>query len=214
MTVKTEGQHAGEFLKSEANGTRSREAIVILMGETLQAGHVLGKVLTGTASAVADGSNTGDGAMGAITVGSGAQAGDYVLTITEAATDAGVFQVVDPEGDVVGIGAVGTAFNGGGLSFTLADGAADFAVDDFITITVDAGSGKYVEWDPSATDGSEIAAGILYDNVDASAADKNAVGVVRDAEVNGAELIYFTGATTDDEATAAEQLAKIGIILR
>ncbi|MEW3606451.1 head decoration protein [Pseudomonas aeruginosa] len=32
MTIKTEGVHAGEFLLSEANGSRSRENIVITAG--------------------------------------------------------------------------------------------------------------------------------------------------------------------------------------
>jgi hypothetical protein len=152
--------------------------------------------------------------MGAVTVGASAQAGDYVLTITEAAANGGAFQVVDPAGDVVGIGAVGVAFSGGGLSFTLADGAADFVVGDTITITVAAGSGKYVEWDPAATDGSNIAAGILFDGVDATAADADGVLVARDAEANGGELIYFTGATTDNKALASEQMEDLGIIVR
>jgi hypothetical protein len=214
MTVKTEGQHAGEFLVSEANGTRSRAAITVLSGENLKAGHVVGEVVTGTASSAADGGNTGDGAMGTVTVGAGAQVGDYVLTITEAATDAGDFQVVDTEGDVVGVGTVAVAFAGGGLSFTLADGGTDFAVGDTITITVAAGSGKYVEWDVANADGSEIAAGILFDNVDATTADKPGVLIARDAEVNASELQYFTGATSGNKTTAAGQLAALGIIVR
>jgi hypothetical protein len=152
--------------------------------------------------------------MGAVTVGASAQVGDYVLTITGAAADGGAFQVADPAGDVVGIGAVAVAFSGGGLSFTLADGANDFVVGDTITITVAEGSDKYVEWDPTNTDGSQIAAGILFDGVDASAADAKGVLVARDAEVNGAELVYFTGATADNKAAAAKQLASLGIIVR
>lgn len=214
LTLVTEPNWAAEFLLSEAPGTRSREPITVLSGENLKAGHVVGKVAVGTASSAADGGNTGDGAMGAVTVGAGAQVGDYILTITKAATNAGDFQVVDPEGDVVGIGTVGTAFSGDGLSFTLADGAADFAVGDKITITVAAGSGKYVEWDPTNTDGSEVAAGILFDAVDASAADESGVLIARDAEVSAARLTYFTGATSGNKTTAAEQLADIGIIVR
>ena len=115
MTTLTEAAHAGEFIVSEANGSRSREAIIVLSGENLVAGSVVGKVDVGTGSSVADGGNTGDGAMGAITVGVGAQAGDHILTIIEAATNAGDFQVVDPQGDVIGVGTVAVAFNFGGL---------------------------------------------------------------------------------------------------
>jgi hypothetical protein len=39
-----EGQHAGEFIVSEGNGAISRETIIVLSGETLDAGAVLGKV--------------------------------------------------------------------------------------------------------------------------------------------------------------------------
>ncbi|MCW8918962.1 MAG: head decoration protein [Gammaproteobacteria bacterium] len=214
MGVLTEGQHAGEFLVSEAAGSRSREAIIVLSGQSLQAGHVVGIASIGAVTSAADVGNTGDGAMGVVTAGAAAQVGDYLLTITAAAANGGAFQVVDPAGDVVGIGAVGVAFSGGGLSFTLADGAVDFAVGDATTITVAAGSGKHVEWDVANTDGSQVAAGVLFDAVDASTADAKGVLVARDAEVNGGELIYFTGATADNKAAAAVQLAALGIIVR
>ena len=51
-------------------------------------------------------------------------------------------------------------------------------------------SGKYKALDPAAVDGSEAAAGILYDAVDASAADAEGVAIVRLAEVNAAELVW------------------------
>lgn len=41
MTVKTEGQHKGEFLVSEANGTLSRETGTVLSGEVLVDGSVV-----------------------------------------------------------------------------------------------------------------------------------------------------------------------------
>ncbi|MGP3789428.1 head decoration protein [Pseudomonas sp. B392_1p] len=45
MSIKTEGVHAGEFLLSEANGTRSREEIIVVAtAGTLPAGQVLGKL--------------------------------------------------------------------------------------------------------------------------------------------------------------------------
>jgi predicted small secreted protein len=49
-------------------------------------------------------------------------------------------------------------------------------------------SGKYKVLDPAAVDGSEAAAGILYDAVDASAADAEGVAIVRLAEVNAVLL--------------------------
>lgn len=45
MAIKTESRHVGDFLISEANGTRSREEVVVASGEgALVAGTVLGKI--------------------------------------------------------------------------------------------------------------------------------------------------------------------------
>lgn len=44
MTTLTEGNHTGEFIVSEANGNRSREEIVVVSGQNLGAGQVLGKI--------------------------------------------------------------------------------------------------------------------------------------------------------------------------
>jgi hypothetical protein len=167
-----------------------------------------------SASAVADGSNTGAGAMGAITVSNAAKPGDYVLKIIKAATGAGDFQVTDPDGVIVGVGTVAVAFSGGGLAFTLADGDPDFAVGDKFTITVAAGSGHYVAHDPSATDGSEVAAGVLFEAADASAEALPGVGIVRSAEVNGDEISWKTGISADDKAAGIAALKTLGIVVR
>ena len=63
MTVKTEGVHAGGFLVSEANKTRSREMVYINAGQVLKAGQVLGKLTVGGHykafdNALGDGSQT------------------------------------------------------------------------------------------------------------------------------------------------------------
>lgn len=64
----TETSHAGEFLYAEANGTLSRERIVIASGEgELKAGTVLGKLAGGKYAAydnaAADGSQTAVGIL-------------------------------------------------------------------------------------------------------------------------------------------------------
>lgn len=94
-----------------------------------------------TATAAALGTNTGNGAMGAITVDETvARAGVYTLTIIEPAANAGTFVVEGPDGVQVGDGAVAAAFNAGGLAFTLADGATDFVAGDSFKITVAGGA--------------------------------------------------------------------------
>lgn len=121
MAEISEGQHTGEFIVSEANGSRSREVVTLLAGSNLKAGAALGKITA---------------------------------------------------------------------------------------------SGKYCEYNPSNSDGSQTAVAVLYDNVDATSADKEAVIVARDAEVNKAELQWFSGASDGQKTTGLGQLALVGIIGR
>lgn len=69
------------------------------------------------------------------------------------------------------------------------------------------GSGKYKAYDANNTDGSEVAAGILYEAVDASLADAPGVIIARHAEV--AE-VHLTGI----DAGGKTQLAALGIVVR
>lgn len=213
MTTLAEAQHKGEFLVTEDEGTLSRETITILHGQNLKAGHVLGKVTVGTATGAAVSGNTGNGAISGVSAGDTAKAGFYQLLCIEPAANGGVFEVEDPDGVIVGRAVVGTPFIGP-VNFTIADGSADFVAGDRFAITVAAGSGKYKEYNPANTDGSQIAVALLLDNVDAAAADKAAVAIVRNVEVNAAELIWFTGASNDQKNTGLEQLKTKTIIAR
>ncbi|MDP2244021.1 head decoration protein [Pseudomonas sp.] len=210
MSIKTEGVHAGEFLLSEANGSRSRKEVIITAGAGILAAGTLIAMITAANAAVATavGGNAGNGVMGGITTGSAAVTGTYVLTITEAVAAGGKFELVDPLGSLVGEGSVGVAFVGGGLSFTLADGANDFAVDDAFTIAVTAALGEYRAYDDDGTDdGRRSASGILYAPVDATLNDIRVAAVVRDAEVIERLL---TG--LDDFGRG--DLATLGIVIR
>ena len=205
MTELTEGQHKAEFLVSEAEGTISRETVTIASGQNLKAGHVLGKITVGTATGVAASGNTGNGTLSAITLGAGAKAGTYNLTCVEPAANGGTFLLEDPDGATVGTVQASTAFTGS-LNFTLSDGTTDFVSGDRFLITVATGSGKYKEYSPDNTDGSNVAVAILLDNVDATAVDKEAVIIARHAEVNDAELVWFAGVTNEQKALAITQL--------
>lgn len=121
MTTLTEGQHAGEFIVSEANKTRSRDPITVAAGQNLKAGAVLGKITA---------------------------------------------------------------------------------------------SGEYAAYNPAGVDGTETAAGVLYDAVDASAAAAPGVAIVRDAEVNKGELVFADGTAQADIDAAIAELAAVGIIAR
>lgn len=120
MTIITEGAHAGEYIASEASGTRARE-VITLTDTNGTAGMVLGKLTTG---------------------------------------------------------------------------------------------GKYVQFDPAASDGSEDAAAVLFDNIDARTSDKAAVVTARDTEVKANRLTWPAGITAPQKAAAIADLAALGIIVR
>lgn len=75
-------------------------------------------------------------------------------------------------------------------------------------------SGKYTAVDPAASDGSQTAAAVLFDPVDASAADKPAVVTLRDTEVKAVALVWPSGISGPDKTTALGQLASLGILAR
>lgn len=119
--MQTEANRTGEFLASEANGTRSREIVIIASGNSVKAGAVLGKI---------------------------------------------------------------------------------------------AASGKYVAVAPGASDGSEDAVAVAYDDCDASAADQSVTAIVRDAEVKTAALVWEAGVDAGEQTVAIAQLAALRIIAR
>lgn len=68
-------------------------------------------------------------------------------------------------------------------------------------------SGKYVAYSNAASDGSEVAAGILYAPLADSASDQAAVLIARHAEVDSALLVGL-------DAPARVDLAALQIIVR
>lgn len=68
-------------------------------------------------------------------------------------------------------------------------------------------TGKYIKYVDAAVDGSGVAAGVLYNELDPVAGDIKATIIARDAEVIGAKL-------TGLDANATTELAAKGIIVR
>lgn len=203
-----ETAHAGEWLLKK-DGYRSCEEIVVNSGQDLVAGTVLGRLMS--AAAVADGGNTGDGTVSAVTIGKGCQPGDYILTCIEEVVDAGFFQVIGPDGRALARLEVGVAYDSQ-IGLTVADGASDWDVGDFITVTVT--EGNWEQLDEAEDDGAQNAAGILWAAVDASAADAPGAALVRDGEVVDGELTWPTGISAGDKAVAEAELTALGIIIR
>jgi hypothetical protein len=105
--------------------------------------------------------------------------------------------------------AAGTRSRGDDIVLVSGQNLAAGAVLGLITA-----SGKYAEYDDDAVDGTEDAVAILYDAVDASAADQPCVAIVRDAEVNTDELVWEATQTAPQIANGIADLAALGIIAR
>lgn len=187
-------------------GENDYQEVTIESGQDLSEGSVLGiqSIALGTASAV---TGTGDGTITAYALsatGSPAAIGTYTLTCTVAAANNGTFELVGPDGAVIDnaiVMAAGTAvFTGAGMTFTINDGAADFIVGDFFTLTITAGSGNLLLSVSTSADGSEAARFVLGNDIDTSATGTNAdtafrvinKGLVRE------DMLIFGGSDTID----------------
>jgi hypothetical protein len=166
---------------------------------------------------------TGNGTISATSLGPDAKTGQYRVECIEAITNGGAFKVVSPDGDEIAVGYIvagagGTLVlaNQRQLNLTITDGSTDFAVGDFFEVFAynQLAGGKVVEWDPTTYDGRDIVAGVLYDNVDASLADKAGVIVARDAELRKNDLKWATAITAAQKESAYLDLAKLRLIAR
>ena len=116
------------------------------------------------ATPVADARNTGNGAFASVTVGATAKLGAYRLICIEAASDAGVLAVFNPDGAYLGTATVGVESTIGGLTFTIADGSTDFDEGDTFYVEVTGSGGS--RW--AVTDPHENRIGLAYEGVEFS----------------------------------------------
>jgi len=79
-------------------------------------------------------------------------------------------------------------------------------------------TGKYVPYDNAGGDGSDVAAAVLYDNLDNSAGvaplDVVAVVHIRDCEVRKGSLVWASGLVDADKTAAYADLAVEHVIAR
>ncbi|WP_269501100.1 head decoration protein [Burkholderia sp. IMCC1007] len=205
-----ESWHPGGFLVSQPRGHRHIDRGTFTGAVKVYPGTVMGKQTVGTtAVAAALGTNTGNGTFGAITVAA-AMAGAYTVEFD----DATHFVVSDPTGKQIGHGTAGVAFSAGGIGFTITAGGTAFVPGDSFTVTVAAGSGKWVPCTKTATDGSQVAAGISFGLVDATLNDTPGAVVVRECEINTSELVWDTSMDAPAQAAALAQLLTQQIIAR
>jgi hypothetical protein len=139
VTPLVEAFHDGGFLVSVGNGHQSFSQGLLTGGSKVLAGTVLGLITAAlTASAVALGTNTGNGTFGAITpVATPTQIGVYGVSYT----DATHFTVTAPDG-LTSAGVNATPFSALGVVFTMTTGGTPMVAGDGFTLTATATPGK------------------------------------------------------------------------
>ena len=226
QTPLVENRHAGGFIVSLANGHQSIDQITLAGGHgNLQAGTVLGFTSeTYTATGAATTGNTGNGTIGGAVAIAPALAGSYTISMNSATE----FMVTNPNGEpvpaeggtvdldgetvVTGPGTVGVVFNAKGLGFLLTAGATAFIEGDSFTIAVtDTGAA----WAPVISTSSSITEyGLLYRGTDTTNGPHAAAAVVRQAEINLAELVWDASLSATQQNAAVTGLKAQAVIAR
>ena len=125
------------------------------------------------------------------------------------------FEVIRPNGAKLKRGQVATAYTSSHVNFTLANGGT-MTSGDYFNFIVATHNKQVVGWDPTATDGSQEPAGILYRAVDASSASAAGTIVVSVGRGQGGSLLAFKSGVSAAAQTAckARQLPALNIIAR
>jgi hypothetical protein len=177
----------------------------------LTRGTALGRIAGSLGAAVADGAgtagaNTGNGTISAVSLGSSAIPGSYVIKMTSATT----FSVTSPAGVSLPSGVVGTAYVSTQIAFTIAAGATAFVAGDGFSIPVAAGSNKLKICNSANTDGSGMVYAILAETADTTSGDVEAA-IYKSGEFNIAD-VPFGG--TDTPTAHMEEARHLGIYFK
>lgn len=220
MTVITDDRRSvADYLISEAaNIYFSREQITLTGAAALKAGTVLGTIMDGARTAVGE---AGTPAPAGATISAepvattAAQLGVHRFVCVTAGVT-GKWDHIAPGGEKLGQATTGTEYVGAGLTLTITDAGTDPAKGEelIVTVTEVAGNRKRGALDLAATNGLEIATGILFEARDPSAGDVQAVETARMSEVKLDMLFWPEGISAGQKQTALDQLAGRGIIAR
>lgn len=177
------------------------------------------KQVDDTITAAADGGNTGDGTVTAVTPIAGGVVplvGVYVLTVETAVTHGGIWKLEDPNGNLVAENLVmeagaglATTFAVAGMQFTITDGATDFAAADFFTLTVVV-DGDVVIFAEDGIGGAQIPSHVMTYETVATGAEDQAQRAMVGGQVRREKLVIDAGGTVTDRIV--DQLRDFGII--
>lgn len=215
MSTLIEGRHPGEFVMTEANGTRSRESLRIAASQTIEANSILvARAVAAyvTATPSADAGNTGNAtiAMETPAVTADVRDGRYIGVATAATK----VEWEGPDGKKIGTSTHGTPFTKGGISVTItAGGTPNVAGDRFyVDVAADAEDFEHAAFAPG--DNLPIAGIAIYPANTGDAQTTRIAAIVRDAEANGHCIAWPEGITGPQKADAVQGLSALGIIVR
>lgn len=226
MTKVVETRHPEQCIVSEEDNFHCREVITIGESQTLLANSVVGLIGTNEGAITVAApvfAGTGNGVMTLLSpadpFSATVQEGAYKVVLIEATANGGTFEIRRPDGTIDGTVNVGVAY-AGQIKFTIADGATDFAPNDTFTVTVTiaeaAAAGQYKVFDPAATNGLEVPAAIIRDNVTTGVgATKKVTAWVRGPCTFRASDVYWpAGISAPNKAAAIASFAARGMLFR
>lgn len=155
--------------------------VTLASGLTLTRGTLIGQktanlyATTTAAKNTTGGANAGAETIGSVTTAAKVRPGTYRVNLTSTTA----FNVLDPDGELVGTGTVGSAFTSNQIGLTVTTGASIATNDGFDVVVEElagSGTGQYVQATATATDGSEDPRNwaILAEDTDTSAGGTNA----------------------------------------
>ncbi|WP_428492156.1 head decoration protein [Rhodopila sp.] len=173
------------------------QPIIVASGAVaLARGTVLGQI-TSYGVVATPGANTGNGTVGSITTGTGAELGNYFLS----ATSPTVFTVHNPEGVAMANATVGTAYSASGIGFTITGGGTAFVAGDSFTLASTDAVGSFTTCVKNASDGSQTPVAILVDYANPVSGAVTA-GAYLTGEFNSNAVIFDASWTIDLLTTA------------
>ena len=218
----TEAMHAGAFIVQEGPGYYSRDQVAVALNQTLLAGSPVYKdamlANVTVATPTADAGNTGGAGTMTMDITTpvlvGVQNGNYRAVCVEPGTNAGTFEVFDPEGLLLGKYVVGGAAFANQVKFTISD-ATDFAAGDAFNIAVGVEEITDHQVKILPNDGSQVCAGLMVYPI---ITDGSTVGTgslfTRLGEYRAADIPWPAGISAANKVKAIEELRDIGLIGR
>lgn len=217
----TEKNYAGDLVRYETDRDICRKIVTVVAAAALTVGTLLAKKTKSSVVTAKVAGGTGNGVIGACTLGAKAIPGVYVIKFTKtggtvttsvkdasdntigsfATTTASVADVISPNGEIIGELTVGTAFVSDHINLTVADGDADWTAGDSITVTV-TGDNKYYPAESGAVDGTGEPCALLLEDLAISAGTLSAV-LARDAVVAKSFIQWPSTYDTTNEKNAA-----------